>query len=138
MQHVAARLKDEHGHDEPTAATAASGVNDPVCGMTVDPHATPHRHTYQGRLYYFCSAGCQNKFIARPTNFLTKQATVAEEPPTGTIYTCPMHPQIRQVGPGNCPICGMTLEPVTATADVSPNHELMDMTRRLWVGLVLT
>ena len=58
--------------------------------------------------------------------------------PPGTIYTCPMHPQIRQVGPGHCPICGMTLEPVTATADVGPNHELVNMTRRFWVGLVLT
>ncbi len=67
----------------------------------------------------------------------TAQAT-AGSPRSGTIYTCPMHPQIRQVGPGNCPICGMTLEPVKATADVGENHELADMTRRFWVGLVLT
>jgi len=59
-------------------------------------------------------------------------------PNAGVIYTCPMHPQIRQVGPGNCPICGMTLEPVTATVDVGPNRELVGMTRRFWVGLVLT
>jgi YHS domain-containing protein len=119
-------------------ATTDSGVKDPVCGMTVDPNATSHRHTYQGRSYYFCSAGCQGKFVAHPTKYLAEQSVPVQEVPKGTIYTCPMHPQIRQVGPGNCPICGMTLEPVTATAEVGPNRELVDMTRRFWVGLVLT
>src|SRR5665811_2374918 len=96
------------------------------------------RDTYHGRSYYFCSAGCQTKFVAHPTKYLTEQPAFVEEAPPGTIYTCPMHPQIRQVGPGNCPICGMALEPVTATAEVSPNRELADMTRRFWVGLVVT
>jgi len=119
-------------------ATTRSGVKDPVCGMTVDPNATSHRDTYHGRSYYFCSAGCQTKFVAHPTKYLTEQPAFVEEAPPGTIYTCPMHPKIRQVGPGNCAICGMTLEPVTATAEVAPNRELADMTRRFWVGLVLT
>src|ERR1035438_6569934 len=123
---------------KPMTATTGSGVKDPVCGMTVDPNATSHRHTYQGRSYYFCSAGCQRKFVAHPTKYLAEQSALVQEVPKGTIYTCPMHPQIRQVGPGNCPICGMTLEPVTATADVGENRELADMTRRFWVGLVLT
>ncbi len=119
-------------------AMTGTGVKDPVCGMTVNPHATPHHHTYKNHPYYFCSAGCHNKFVAEPTKYLTHQQDVAEAPPPGTIYTCPMHPQIRQVGPGNCPICGMTLEPVTATAEIGPNRELADMTWRFWVGLVLT
>jgi Cu+-exporting ATPase len=119
-------------------AMTGTSVKDPVCGMAVDPNKTSHRHTYQGRSYYFCSAGCQGKFVAQPTKYLAEQPGRVEKPATGTIYTCPMHPQIRQVGPGNCPICGMALEPVTATAEVSPNRELADMTRRFWVGLVLT
>ena len=129
---------DHSGHGHAVAPKTGNGVKDPVCGMTVDPHTTPHRHTHQSRPYYFCSAGCQSKFVAAPAKYLTKQPAVAEEAPAGTIYTCPMHPQIRQVGPGNCPICGMTLEPVEVTADASPNLELADMTRRFWFGLVLT
>jgi len=119
-------------------AMTGTSVKDPVCGMAVDPNKTSHRHTYQGRSYYFCSAGCQGKFVAQPAKYLAEQPARVEKPATGTIYTCPMHPQIRQVGPGNCPICGMALEPVTVTADVGPNRELADMTRRFWVGLVLT
>jgi Cu+-exporting ATPase len=111
---------------------------DPVCGMKVDPHKTPHRHVHQHRTYYFCSAGCRTKFAAVPAKYLSKQTAVAAEPPPGTIYTCPMHPQIRQVGPGHCPICGMALEPVEATGDQGPNPELVDMTRRFWIGLGLT
>ena len=128
---------DHSGHGHAAAPKTGSGVKDPVCGMTVDPHTTPHRHTHQSRPYYFCSAGCQSKFVAAPAKYLTEQAAVPSEPPAGTIYTCPMHPQIRQTGPGNCPICGMTLEPVVATADAGPNPELIDMTRRFWIGLAL-
>ena len=122
-------------------AAVAESVKDPVCGMNVDPHETPHRHTYQGRTYYFCSAGCQKKFTAEPQKYLA----VAGAPgpalapvPEGTIYTCPMHPEIRQLGPGSCPICGMALEPEIATAEAGPNPELADMTRRFWIGLVLS
>ena len=119
-------------------ADAAEGVRDPVCGMTVDPHRTPHRGQHAGRTYYFCSAGCRDKFAADPAKYLAPGT--AESPPSvpeGTIYTCPMHPQIRQVGPGSCPICGMALEPELVSAEAAPNPELADMTRRFWIGLAL-
>jgi Cu+-exporting ATPase len=113
---------------------------DPVCGMAVDPAKTAHRHTVDRRVYFFCSAGCRSKFAADPDEYLKEPGGgySAESVPEDAIYTCPMHPQIRQVGPGNCPICGMTLEPVDAVADVGENHELADMSRRFWGGLVLT
>src|SRR5207247_6731216 len=95
-----------HSHDQP-----ADGVLDPVCGMTVDPHATPHRHSHHGRTYYFCSAGCRTKFAADPDKYLSPAERAAAPVAAGTIYTCPMHPQIRQASPGACPICGMALEP---------------------------
>ena len=129
----------EHDHSGNGHAGSAKtdGVKDPVCGMTVDPHTAAHRHTHGGRPYYFCSAGCLGKFVAEPKKYLTGQPAVAEDVQAGTIYTCPMHPQIRQTGPGSCPICGMALEPAVATADAGPNPELIDMTRRFWIGLVL-
>jgi Cu+-exporting ATPase len=105
--------------------------------MTVDPHTAKHRAEHQGHPYYFCSAGCRAKFVADPARYLgakEKQAPVAE----GATYTCPMHPQIRQPGPGSCPICGMALEPEIATAETGPNVELSDMTRRFWIGLALS
>ncbi|MFC4173265.1 heavy metal translocating P-type ATPase [Microvirga sp. GCM10011540] len=127
----------DHHHHEP--ATDAGKVKDPVCGMMVDPHTTTHRAQYQGKPYYFCSPGCQSKFMADPAKYAEPSAErTAEAVPEGTIYTCPMHPQIRQVGPGSCPICGMALEPVVATAETGPSHELTDMTRRFWIGLALT
>ena len=125
------------GHDTP-ATVLDKTVTDPVCGMTVDPATTPHRYQHQKRTYYFCSANCQTKFAADPTHYLADKAAPAQAVPKDTIYTCPMHPQIRQAGPGSCPICGMALEPVLATADTGPNAELVDMTRRFWIGLVLT
>jgi Cu+-exporting ATPase len=105
--------------------------------MTVDPHKTPHRHQHQGHTYYFCSKGCLAKFAAEPAKYLEGAPRVAEAVPEGTIYTCPMHPEVRQVGPGACPICGMALEPLLVTADAGPNEELIDMQRRFWIGLVL-
>ena len=134
-----------HNHDhahahtpahEPSAAATGASAIDPVCGMTVDLHKTPHRHAYHDRTYYFCGNGCRTKFAADPEKYLDKKAPAPEAPP-GTIYTCPMHPQIRQVGPGSCPICGMALEPLEPTAETGPNPELADMTRRLWIGLAL-
>ena len=113
-------------------------VKDPVCGMTVDPHAAQHRHTYNGRPYYFCSASCREKFAANPSQYLKSEPQAAPPVPPGTIYTCPMHPEIRQPGPGSCPICGMALEPEVASANAGPNPELVDMSRRFWIGLVLT
>lgn len=112
-------------------------VTDPVCGMTVDPHHTDHRASHAGKTWYFCSARCQQKFERDPDAYLQCDDTPAEPAPPGTIYTCPMHPEIRQEGPGDCPICGMALEPETVTADSGPSEELKDMTRRFWIGLVL-
>jgi len=120
----------------PAAAPAAT-AKDPVCGMSVDPHTAEHTAVHAGRPYYFCCAGCREKFLADPRRYLATEAARAEPVPAGTIYTCPMHPEIRQVGPGYCPICGMALEPVTAGPDTGPSPELADMTRRFWAGLVL-
>jgi P-type Cu+ transporter len=125
-----------HTHDH--AAPAEGGVLDPVCGMTVDPHTAKHRAEYRGHPYYFCSAGCKTKFTADPQKYLSKEKKEIEPIAEGTIYTCPMHPQIRQIGPGVCPICGMALEPEIASADSGPNAELVDMTRRFWIGLALS
>jgi Cu+-exporting ATPase len=126
---------DHHHHH--TASAAESAV-DPVCGMTVDPATAKHRADYRGQPYYFCSAGCRAKFIADPQKYLAQGEKSANPVAEGTIYTCPMHPQIRQVGPGTCPICGMALEPEVATADSGPNPELADMTRRFWIGVALS
>jgi len=122
-------------HGDGDKAAAATAI-DPVCGMRVDPATARHRFAYNGQDYYFCSGRCRERFEAEPEKFLQpKQAEPAA--PAGTIYTCPMHPQIRQVGPGSCPICGMALEPAVASLDAPPNAELADMTRRFWAGLVL-
>jgi Cu+-exporting ATPase len=104
--------------------------------MTVDPHTAKHRADYHGHPYYFCSAGCRTKFVNGPQKYLDAREPepVAED----TVYTCPMHPQIRQVGPGSCPICGMALEPELAGSDIGPNPELIDMSRRFWIGIALT
>ena len=111
---------------------------DPVCGMSVDIATAKNIANYQEQTYYFCGAGCNTKFQASPAKYLDVSAKVAEPVVAGAIYTCPMHPQIQQIGPGTCPICGMALEPQTVTADSGPNHELIDMTRRFWIGLALT
>jgi Cu+-exporting ATPase len=117
--------------------TPASSVKDPVCGMTVDPSKTPHHAEHAGEAFHFCSAGCLGKFKADPNRYLKPKPKPTEAVPAGTIYTCPMHPQIRRNAPGPCPICGMALEPLTVTADSGPNPELADMSRRFWIGLVL-
>ena len=127
-----------HGKAPVTQADETHTAKDPVCGMTVDPHTAKHRHTHEGRTYYFCAAGCRAKFAADPEKYLAPKDERAPPPPPGTIYTCPMHPEIRQEGPGACPICGMALEPEFITADAAPNPELADMTRRFWIALALT
>ncbi|MFA5900932.1 MAG: heavy metal-binding domain-containing protein, partial [Hyphomicrobium sp.] len=113
-------------------------AKDPVCGMDVDPHTAKFRADHDGRTYYFCAAGCRTKFIANPTSYIGKNKAPPPPVAPGTIYTCPMHPEIRQVGPGSCPICGMALEPMEVTAEQGPNEELVDFTRRFWFGLALT
>jgi P-type Cu+ transporter len=108
--------------------------------MSVDPESTSHRHQHAGDTYYFCSAGCQSKFAAEPQKYLRHapgKDTETSAHPQGAIYTCPMHPQIRQTGPGACPICGMALEPEIATAASGESAELTDMRRRFWISLAL-
>ena len=104
QSHTHDRSAHSHAVDDPDGAQK---VKDPVCGMMVDPHTTEHKAEHAGRPYYFCSAGCRSKFLADPDRYLDPDVAAAEaEPiPEGTIYTCPMHPEIRQIGPGSCPIC---------------------------------
>jgi P-type Cu+ transporter len=132
--HVSSCCGGHHGDaDKSKAATAI----DPVCGMRVDPATAKHRFTYKAQDYFFCSGRCRERFEAEPEKFLQpKQAEPAA--PAGTIYTCPMHPEVRQVGPGACPICGMALEPEQVSLDDAPDPELADMTRRFWIALALT
>lgn len=108
-------------------------VRDPVCGMMVDPATTMFKTVKERETYYFCSERCRAKFAADPSTYGAPGPVAG-----GAIYTCPMHPQIRQTGPGNCPICGMTLEPLTVTPETSPSPEMIDMSRRFWIALVLT
>ncbi len=124
----------DHHHHASHSHGGAAKVLDPVCGMTVDPATSKHRFDHDGETFHFCSAGCRTKFAADPAKYLAKEKAPEPELPAGTIYTCPMHPEIRQVGPGSCPICGMALEPEVASLDTGPNPELADMTRRFWIG----
>ncbi|MGY4398833.1 Cu+-exporting ATPase [Sphingomonas sp. UYAg733] len=119
------------------AAESAATVTDPVCGMTVDPAKTAHHAKHAGQTYHFCSAGCRTKFVANPVAYLGDKPKPEPTATPGAIWTCPMHPQIRQEGPGTCPICGMALEPEEPSLDDGPNPELVDFTRRLWVAGVL-
>src|SRR5712692_7323876 len=113
---------------------------DPVCGMSVNIATAKHTLQFGGETRYFCSRGCLEKFSAEPERYAKPKESAAPEPAPapGTLYTCPMHPEIRQLGPGACPKCGMALEPVVASAEDQPNPELVDMTRRFWIGLVLS
>jgi Cu+-exporting ATPase len=144
-----------HDHAKPAAGSCCGGAHgraagqdaevaiDPVCGMKVRRETAKHRFEYNGQEYLFCGARCRERFQADPENFLKpkpQQAPTApmRQEPAGTIYTCPMHPEIRQVGPGSCPICGMALEPEQVSLDQGPDPELIDMTKRFWIALVLT
>src|SRR5689334_21278510 len=133
-----------------------SGVLDPGCGMTVDPTTAKFSTEHDGKRYYFCCGGCLAKFQADPRKYLQPAGSVRRGEPSGSPaeptagepkdsplrkqdveYTCPMHPEVRQIGPGSCPICGMALEPVEMTAEEPENDELTDMTRRFRVSAVL-
>jgi Cu+-exporting ATPase len=130
-----------HRHLAKPDGTGSGGANqakDPVCGMMVDPATAKHKAEHGGQTYYFCCNGCRCKFEADPAKYLASKLARAAAPESLTAtYTCPMHPEIRQQGPGACPICGMALEPVEITATAEPNLELIDMRRRLWVGVAL-
>ena len=112
---------------------------DPVCGMKVKIAGARNVTEHAGHTYYFCNPKCLTKFTAEPARYLVPAEARPAPPPAapGTIFTCPMHPEVRQVGPGGCPICGMALEPAEITLDQGPNEELVDMTRRLWIGAAL-
>src|SRR3990172_3196961 len=144
----------EHGNDafrndRGTQSRSGQAVKDPVCGMDVDPDTAFGSHDHAGRTYFFCSEHCLEKFRAEPAKYLAHSLdhrapeapardTRSQLPGTGQVYTCPMHPEIRQPGPGSCPICGMALEPRIVTGEEEISPELMDMTRRFWISLVLT
>ncbi|MFZ5560180.1 MAG: heavy metal translocating P-type ATPase [Pseudomonadota bacterium] len=129
--------------DTPTEAhhtSAEEELKDPVCGMTVTA-AAPHRAKYHGQTFYFCNPKCRDKFQAEPERYLhpaSAEPAVSEAAAAGTEYTCPMHPEIRQMGPGNCPKCGMALEPVMPSLEEDEHPELKDFTRRFWGTLPLT
>jgi Cu+-exporting ATPase len=125
-----------HGNGE-TMALASDRAIDPVCGMTVDIHARKPTFEHKGHTYYFCSEGCRGKFSKEPGRFIDKTGD-AEPLPQGTLYTCPMHPEIVQEGPGHCPICGMALEPMGVPGGDEINPELVDFTRRLKVAVPLS
>jgi Cu+-exporting ATPase len=136
LRGVIMTVAEHHGRQHISAQPGQS--RDPVCGMAVSPASAPHHAQHEGVGYSFCSAGCQANFLADPARYLKPQAPAATAAaPKGAIYTCPMHPQIRRTEPGNCPICGMALEPVAAGEDAGPSAELIDMTRRFWIGAVL-
>ncbi|MDB6046052.1 MAG: cadA [Gammaproteobacteria bacterium] len=143
-------------HEHAAPPSAITELVDPVCGMSVR-EGSPHSAEYGGERYAFCSAGCRTKFLADPSQYASKVAAPrtdvhgpvekpqqgqigrpkgkpAERPAPGTIYTCPMHPQIRQVGPGNCPICGMTLEPLMPT-DVEDDSDIRRVRTRFWFAV---
>ena len=128
----------------PEVALAPADLKDPVCGMAVTARS-PHRLEHAGRIYYFCNPRCQAKFSAEPARYLGP-ARLSEAPPplqaaaaaASAIYTCPMHPEVRQDHPGSCPKCGMTLEPVIPDLAGDDNPELKDFSRRFWRTLPLT
>ena len=109
---------------------------DPVCGMKVERSGAKHSAIRGGKRYLFCCAACRAKFVADPEKYLNPQPAPAAPP--GTVYICPMDPEVRQIGPGACPICGMALEPEMASADAGPNPELVDMKQRFVAALALT
>src|SRR6266704_3652872 len=138
-------MKSELGQTPARVQASTQSVRDHVCGMTVDPQHAAGSFENEGQTYFFCSNGCLEKFRADPERFSKASAAtsvpIARSPNIQTAkteYTCPMHPQIVRDRPGNCPICGMALEPRTVSLEDEENPELVDMTRRFWIGVVLT
>ena len=135
MKHLQMTTAGHAGHEDGSPKHI-----DPVCGMTVDPRTAAGSYEYDGTTYYFCNPSCLARFKKDPGLYLkpAPERPAPAMPPSGTVeYTCPMHPEIVKDGPGSCPICGMALEPRTASLDDQPNPELVDMTRRFWIGAAL-
>ena len=140
------------GKHEGIAGQEMAVAIDPVCGMKVKRETAKHRFEYRGQEYLFCCARCRERFQADPQSFLNKpkpseaqhaapmkaSPNKAEGAASGMVYTCPMDPEVRQIGPGTCPICGMALEPEQVSLDQGPDPELIDMKRRFWIALPLT
>ena len=127
-------------HDK-RQAPSPGVVHDPVCGMMLEPDRAKHRAEHAGHSYFFCSAKCREKFTAEPARYVVSSPhgrSLAPAAAGEVLWTCPMHPQIVRKEPGNCPICGMALEPMTRAAGDSDNPELRAMTRRFWVGVALS
>jgi len=114
-----------------------SMLKDPVCGMDVDADS-PYHHVHAGQTYYFCNPRCLEKFKADPKSYLDPREDVAVHAVADAIYTCPMHPEIEQVGPGPCPKCGMALEPKSALEGEADDTELKAMQTRFWISAGLT
>ncbi|MFN3412870.1 MAG: heavy metal translocating P-type ATPase [Thermoanaerobaculum sp.] len=138
-------MEKQH-HPKMMLPTAQAGARDPVCGMTVNPEKTPHRFAYKGVTYFFCCQHCLAKFSANPETYLQAAPAPGEALTHGapapkaaaaahTVYTCPMHPEVRKSAPGSCPLCGMALEPLAVAAEEPENPELTDFKRRFWVAL---
>jgi P-type Cu+ transporter len=106
--------------------------------MTVDQARAEHRREHRGETYWFCSGHCARKFEAAPDDYLNGERSQPKAVPADAVYTCPMHPEIEQVGPGFCPICGMAFEPKTATIEEGPSAEYLDVRRRFWISAALS
>ena len=124
-------METHHGHHDPDE------VKDPVCGMKVAPATTEFRFEHHKSTFYFCSPRCLESFKKSPSKFIEPPKNSEAKPKAGVLYTCPMHPEVVKEGPGECPKCGMALEPVAVTAEEQTNPELIDMSRRFWVSAVL-
>ncbi|MGH9345419.1 MAG: heavy metal translocating P-type ATPase [Terriglobia bacterium] len=158
---MTARQPEGRDSSEPAPALPGS-TTDPVCGMAVSPARAAGSVTYNGQTYYFCGIGCLNKFEAQPEKYVRADSSAVQIAQAGVTiaphkhpesvaalagassgvfsdsYTCPMHPEVSQPGPGSCPICGMALEPRSVSATEPENSELREMTRRFWASLILT
>ena len=138
MSDMTANSNDAQSHPGNLAESSNPLAKDPVCGMSIDPDLTAHHAAHDGQDYHFCSVGCRTKFVAEPQKYLADAPNAVSQAASSAIWTCPMHAQIRRPGPGNCPICGMALEPEAPSLDDAPNPELVDFTRRWWVSALLS
>jgi Cu+-exporting ATPase len=131
------KYKDER-HDGTQKLPTQKVYKDPVCGMDVTPGSSKEKSEYEQQIYYFCSANCKVKFELDPKQYVALNKAPPKNGKEGVEYTCPMHSQVRQIGPGNCPICGMALEPVTATAVEENSSEYRMMLRRFWISVIFS